>query len=1196
MAQSTHMKSHGSKEIFEKGRRARGEQPSARMSQDHRAHKLRTPSLSRHQRRRWKTSTGFPSAPSCSPLKPSVACCASLVLSCSGYSPPGRPDCCSSSLRLPLLPSFASRPSARTTSGVSFTLSGVSPSFYRPVSFRFFVVSLAAPSRHAAGSALCQELTTPQSVRRLGQPLPTVSSSLPSPRNRADPSSPFSVSPCLSSVKCCTALVRSLPFRSFLYSYFSGHAFSFRRRNPSHPCSTASTSSPPHAQWEVSPASLLCSFAFSPLSSFFRPFSLYKCKEDSELSSCILARRRPERFPSFSLPGFLFPSSGQLKLNFNARQCLSSACICCSFSEIFSVGRIAPGTSAPIQANHLSFSFKSFFPSSSRGKHRDGYFSRGGNPVPSGSSFPAASAGLSCTSAFTVRSLLLLSAQWSFWKQLSAVSCIRSHRDHVPKANTCTMYFYSPSRSRHTSVVSRNTFRSGIGCVLPEDKTAFLRELPSAHSVDRAGQVIPPAVVPNRGTRTIITKPHWYSGGNWRSSMLSSPMEVFDQDSDDGSEEEEVNQGPDQHPGFELSCRGVGKQQGGLKTQEITRCGGDSGLPRKGTKKQQKIREERSSAARRVLQKEARMVGHSGLRNAAMEVTKIEAEEDEEEGSSPLLDAFASLREKKDSESAARRARGLDNGRHFSAPLSERKGPVNRHLFSPDARDHILDEQNNTTSHIPAGSSHPPSEAATLPHPPRAAPSATPSSPPVSSSWEFCETLGSSSVLSALSAEMSHLEKAMLPGVEQTNAMKTFLSQLQDLLSGGVLEACVVTPFGSAVNGLWTPQSDLDVCVQVKGAYTRAQQIKVLRQIAHALHPVQSHIVEPRFQARVPIIHWTPRFQVSGHVSGGTLLDSQRLEDGRSAALGIPQQRNHIVKDGRKQGMEGGGEAPSRRTGQPSMVACDISVNNLLAVVNSKLLGAYVHTDKRLRTLGYSVKWWAKGRNINDRARGTVSSFSLILMLIHFLQRHANPPVLPSLQDIAIHQQAPPVYIGGVDCRYTSDRTAIERELAFLRNGRAANTRSPGTLLLQFFHYYGYEYKGGVISIRDTSGFIRESHPSDTGFFLPGEKTAAARRGGGLGWTLEEQARVCVSSSERHSENDVFGPLANSLPLADIHNFGGDYLVVDNPFEVGKDVCNVLPCQYQRIRHEFRRAFRMLSDGSTLRQVAAPDARSALRW
>jgi len=44
------------------------------------------------------------------------------------------------------------------------------------------------------------------------------------------------------------------------------------------------------------------------------------------------------------------------------------------------------------------------------------------------------------------------------------------------------------------------------------------------------------------------------------------------------------------------------------------------------------------------------------------------------------------------------------------------------------------------------------------------------------------------------------------------------------------------------------------------------------------------------------------------------------------------------------------------------------------------------------------VKEWAKRRGINNASRSTFTSYSLVLMVIHYLQCGANPPVLPSLQ------------------------------------------------------------------------------------------------------------------------------------------------------------------------------------------------------
>ena len=42
--------------------------------------------------------------------------------------------------------------------------------------------------------------------------------------------------------------------------------------------------------------------------------------------------------------------------------------------------------------------------------------------------------------------------------------------------------------------------------------------------------------------------------------------------------------------------------------------------------------------------------------------------------------------------------------------------------------------------------------------------------------------------------------------------------------------------------------------------------------------------------------------------------------------------------------------------------------------------------DQRVRPLVMFVKHWAKFQNINDASQGTISSYSLVLMVIHYLQ------------------------------------------------------------------------------------------------------------------------------------------------------------------------------------------------------------------
>jgi len=183
------------------------------------------------------------------------------------------------------------------------------------------------------------------------------------------------------------------------------------------------------------------------------------------------------------------------------------------------------------------------------------------------------------------------------------------------------------------------------------------------------------------------------------------------------------------------------------------------------------------------------------------------------------------------------------------------------------------------------------------------------------------------------------------------------------------IPGCKLVPFGSAVNGLWLDESDLDISVSLAYCDERADKIRRLKQICSAIYRLTGDRPETRFKARVPILHWQPQ-----------------------------------------------------RTGLPNS---DISVNNDLAVSNSHLVGQYAALDYRVRQLTLVLKMWARARGINDRSRGTVSSFALTLMLIHFLQRRQ---ILPSLQDLAVAREEPEHSVLGVDCRYCTDVTAVQKD------------------------------------------------------------------------------------------------------------------------------------------------------------------------
>ncbi|XP_023289019.1 poly(A) RNA polymerase gld-2 homolog B isoform X2 [Orussus abietinus] len=75
----------------------------------------------------------------------------------------------------------------------------------------------------------------------------------------------------------------------------------------------------------------------------------------------------------------------------------------------------------------------------------------------------------------------------------------------------------------------------------------------------------------------------------------------------------------------------------------------------------------------------------------------------------------------------------------------------------------------------------------------------------------------------------------------------------------------------------------------------------------------------------------------------------------------------------------------------------DLNCNNAVGIRNTHLLYCYSQIDWRVRPLVLIVKLWAQSQDINDAKNMTISSYSLVLMVIHFLQwRQSSGPALPA--------------------------------------------------------------------------------------------------------------------------------------------------------------------------------------------------------
>lgn len=136
----------------------------------------------------------------------------------------------------------------------------------------------------------------------------------------------------------------------------------------------------------------------------------------------------------------------------------------------------------------------------------------------------------------------------------------------------------------------------------------------------------------------------------------------------------------------------------------------------------------------------------------------------------------------------------------------------------------------------------------------------------------------------------------------------------------------------------------------------------------------------------------------------------------------------------------------------------DISLYNRLAVRNSSLLYAYASLDKRCKILGLTFKHLMKTCGMTNR----VSSYALIVMVIHFLQQ-CVPPVLPVLQELYTSADQASCIVGGWDSWFYDDIGNIESVWL----GYGMNNASIGNLWFKLLQYYSeYSFEKHVITIR----------------------------------------------------------------------------------------------------------------------------------
>ncbi|KAK2195169.1 bifunctional Nucleotidyltransferase superfamily/TUTase nucleotidyltransferase domain [Babesia duncani] len=244
-----------------------------------------------------------------------------------------------------------------------------------------------------------------------------------------------------------------------------------------------------------------------------------------------------------------------------------------------------------------------------------------------------------------------------------------------------------------------------------------------------------------------------------------------------------------------------------------------------------------------------------------------------------------------------------------------------------------------------------------------------------------------------LSFELRVLHNHVLcPTLDQYRNKQELINGLRPLLEGAT--GGILHTFGSCENGLWVRGSDIDLCLRIPSCNTKPQWLA-------KLNLVKSALVNCEFVSRIQIIS--------------------------QAMVPIAKLFNHQDEN-----------------------VCDVSINNTVALDNTNYVKLMAQLDHRFVKLARFIKYWATCRCINNRAQGSMSSYTLILQLIYLLQNR-NPPILPKYKDIES-------YLDGSSDKVNIDTNDVKAACTYLGHNRESLVQ----LLFEYFKLYSNkDFQGG---------------------------------------------------------------------------------------------------------------------------------------
>ncbi|KAI7797126.1 speckle targeted PIP5K1A-regulated poly(A) polymerase isoform X2 [Triplophysa rosa] len=269
--------------------------------------------------------------------------------------------------------------------------------------------------------------------------------------------------------------------------------------------------------------------------------------------------------------------------------------------------------------------------------------------------------------------------------------------------------------------------------------------------------------------------------------------------------------------------------------------------------------------------------------------------------------------------------------------------------------------------------------------------------------------------------------------------VRDLLVQLLQEVFAEFFPDCLIVPFGSSVNTFGIHSCDLDLFLDLEN--TKVFQARAKSSDQAGENPSEDSRSEDSILSDIDLSSATP-VEILDLVAA--IL--RKCVPGVHKVQTLASARLPVVKfSHRELNLQG-----------------DITINNRLAVRNTRFLQLCSGIDSRLRPLVFTVRLWAKQKQLAGNSSGPgplLNNYALTLLVIFYLQNR-DPPVLPSvnkLKRMACEEEE--CIIEEWDCTFPSQPISVPP---------SKNTEDLCTLLFGFFAFYSkFDFSASVVSLRD---------------------------------------------------------------------------------------------------------------------------------